>query len=180
MISLQEFFNRPEHAQAKGIVQKNNIIKRNIIAHMAIAGDSTLADLAKKLHISIPTVTKLVEELLAENIIADRGKIETSGGRRPNVYGLTNSAIYFAGIEVSRDQIVLVITDLQNNRNARAISRSTIRTSASKPFARRSRISSPAAASTAPSCWVSAFAWPAASIRKRGEATNISLIRNSR
>ena len=45
MISLQEFFNRPEHAQAKGIVQKNNIIKRNIIAHMAIAGDSTLADL---------------------------------------------------------------------------------------------------------------------------------------
>ena len=105
MISLQEFFNRPEHAQAKGIVQKNNIIKRNIIAHMAIAGDSTLADLSKKLHISIPTVTKLVEELLAENIIADRGKIETSGGRRPNVYGLTNSAIYFAGIEVSRDQI---------------------------------------------------------------------------
>ena len=72
MISLQEFFNRPEHAQAKGIVQKNNIIKRNIIAHMAIAGDSTLADLAKKLHISIPTVTKLVEELLAENIIADQ------------------------------------------------------------------------------------------------------------
>ena len=174
MISLQEFFNRPEHAQAKGIVQKNNIIKRNIIAHMAIAGDSTLADLAKKLHISIPTVTKLVEELLAENIIADRGKIETSGGRRPNVYGLTNSAIYFAGIEVSRDQIVLVITDLQNN-----IIQSE-RTSASKPFARRSRISSPAAASTAPSCWVSAFAWPAASIRKRGEATNISLIRNSR
>ena len=168
MISLQEFFNRPEHAQAKGIVQKNNIIKRNIIAHMAIAGDSTLADLAKKLHISIPTVTKLVEELLAENIIADRGKIETSGGRRPNVYGLTNSAIYFAGIEVSRDQIVLVITDLQNNIIQ------------SKPFARRSRISSPAAASTAPSCWVSAFAWPAASIRKRGEATNISLIRNSR
>lgn len=74
MISLQEFFNRPEYAQAKGIVQKNNIIKRNIIAHMAIAGDSTLADLAKKLHISIPTVTKLVEELLAENIIADRAR----------------------------------------------------------------------------------------------------------
>ncbi len=49
MISLQEFFNRPEHAQAKGIVQKNNIIKRNIIAHMAIAGDPTLAHLAKKL-----------------------------------------------------------------------------------------------------------------------------------
>ena len=115
MSSLQEFFNRPEHDHAKGIVQKNNIIKRSIIAYMAVHGECTLAELARELHISIPTVTKLVEELLAENIIADRGKIETSGGRRPNVYGLTNSAIYFAGIEVSRDQIVLVITDLQNN-----------------------------------------------------------------
>lgn len=115
MISLQEFFNRPEQANAKGIVQKNNIIKRNIIAHMAIEGDSTLADLARKLHISIPTVTKLVDELLSEDIIADRGKIETSGGRRPNIFGLTNSAIYFAGVEINRDQITLVVTDLQNN-----------------------------------------------------------------
>ncbi|WP_297447407.1 ROK family transcriptional regulator [uncultured Alistipes sp.] len=115
MISLQEFFNKPENTQAKGIVQKNNILKRNIIAHMAIEGDSTLADLAKQLHISIPTVTKLVDELLVEGIVADRGKIETSGGRRPNVFGLTNSSIYFAGAEVSRDQIIMVVTDLQNN-----------------------------------------------------------------
>ena len=97
MISLQEFFNKPENTQAKGIVQKNNILKRNIIAHMAIEGDATLADLAKQLHISIPTVTKLVEELLHDGILADRGKIETNGGRRPNVFGLTNSSIYFAG-----------------------------------------------------------------------------------
>ena len=115
MSSLQEFFNQPENGKAKGIVQKNNILKRNIIARMAIEGECTLADLARELHVSIPTVTKLVEELLSENIIADRGKIETSGGRRPNIFGLTHSAIYFAGIEVSRDQIVMVITDLHNN-----------------------------------------------------------------
>ncbi|MDD3107665.1 MAG: ROK family transcriptional regulator [Alistipes sp.] len=115
MSSLQEFFSMPENGAAKGIVQKNNILKRNIIARMAIEGESTLADLAKELHVSIPTVTKLVEELLEEDIIADRGKIETSGGRRPNIFGLTHSAIYFAGVEVSRDQIFMVMTDLHNN-----------------------------------------------------------------
>ena len=116
MSTLQEFFNQPgKNGKAKGIVQKNNILKRNIIAHMAIEGECTLADLARELHVSIPTVTKLVDELLADKIIADRGKIETSGGRRPNVFGLTHSSIYFAGIEISRDQMVLMLTDLHNN-----------------------------------------------------------------
>ena len=116
MSTLQEFFSQPgKDGKAKGIVQKNNILKRNIIAHMAIEGECTLADLARELHVSIPTVTKLVDELLADKIIADRGKIETSGGRRPNVFGLTHSSIYFAGIEISRDQMVLMLTDLHNN-----------------------------------------------------------------
>lgn len=115
MISLQDFFSTPSQENTKGIVQKNNILKRNIIAHMAIKGQCTLAELSKELHISIPTVTKLVEELVQENIITDLGKIETNGGRRPNIFGLTDSAIYFAGIEISRDQIVSVVTDLKNH-----------------------------------------------------------------
>ena len=82
---------------------------------MAIHGDCTLAELAQKLHISIPTVTKLIDELVQDKIIIDRGKISTSGGRRPNIFGLANSTIYFAGVEISRDQMVLAITDLQNN-----------------------------------------------------------------
>lgn len=111
---MQEFFNNQTNDTAKGIVQKNNIIKRSIIAYLAVKGESTLADLARELNISIPTVTKLIEELIADKIVCDRGKIETSGGRRPNIFGLGNSAIYFAGFEVSRDQIVCIVTDLQN------------------------------------------------------------------
>ena len=50
MSSLQEFFNRPEHDHAKGIVQKNNIIKRSIIAYMAVHGECTLAELAREVY----------------------------------------------------------------------------------------------------------------------------------
>lgn len=99
----------------KGITHKNGIIKRNIIAHMAVKGECTLSELTKELHISVPTITKLVQELVEEHIVADLGKVETPGGRRPNIFGLANSAIYFAGVNVGRDNLHFIITDLQNN-----------------------------------------------------------------
>ena len=115
MASLTEFFNKHEDDALKGITHKNSIIKRNIIAHMAINGECTLSELTKELHISVPTITKLVQELVDENIVTDLGKVETPGGRRPNIFGLANSAIYFAGVSVSRDKMTFLITDLQNN-----------------------------------------------------------------
>lgn len=115
MTSLTEFFNKHEDDALKGIIHKNSIIKRNIIAHMAINGECTLSELTRELHISVPTITKLVQELVDENIVTDLGKVETPGGRRPNVFGLASSAIYFAGVNVGRDNMSYLITDLQNN-----------------------------------------------------------------
>ena len=113
MSSLIDFFNNT--ANNTGLSHKNNIIKRNIIAYMATHGEVTLAELTKELKISVPTITKLVQELADENIVNDLGKVETPGGRRPNVFGLTSSTIYFAGVHVGRDRMNCVITDLQNN-----------------------------------------------------------------
>ena len=115
MTSLAKYFNIDDEANLKGITHKNNIIKRNIIAYMALNGESTLSELTRELHISVPTMTKLVQELVDDLIVIDLGKVETPGGRRPNVFGLANSAIYFAGINVARDHMTYVITDLQNN-----------------------------------------------------------------
>lgn len=116
MTSLTEFFNKHEDEIAmRGVSHKNSLIKRNIIAYMAVNGECTLSELTKELHISVPTITKLVQELVDENIVTDLGKVETPGGRRPNVFGLANSAIYFAGVHVGRDNMTFLITDLQNN-----------------------------------------------------------------
>ena len=115
MTSLTEFFVKHDDETVKGVTHKNSVIKRNIIAHMAVNGECTLSELTKELHISVPTITKLVQELVEENIVTDLGKVETPGGRRPNIFGLANSAIYFAGVYVGRDNMRFVITDLQNN-----------------------------------------------------------------
>ena len=115
MTPLAKFFNIDADATLKGIMHKNNIIKRSIIAYMAVNGDCILSELTRELHISVPTMTKLVQELVDDHIVIDLGKVETPGGRRPNVFGLANSAIYFIGINVGRDHMAYVVTDLQNN-----------------------------------------------------------------
>ena len=115
MVSLKQFFNQHDESPQKGITHKNNLLKRNIIAYMVTHGECTLSELTRQLHISIPTMTKLVSELVDEHIVVDNGKIETSGGRRPNIFGLANTAIYFAGIDVCRDRIGFIVSDLKNN-----------------------------------------------------------------
>ncbi len=83
MSSLTEFFNRHGDESLHGISHKNNLIKRNIIAYMAVNGECTLSELTKELHISVPTITKLVQELVEENIVSDLGKVETPADAVP-------------------------------------------------------------------------------------------------
>jgi len=115
MASMKYYLNEVDKNTAKGVTQKNLLAKRSIITYMAVHGSCTLADLADELNMSIPTVTKLVAELQEDNIVVDYGKIETSGGRRPNLYGLAQSAIYFVGVDVCHRSISFVLTDLTNN-----------------------------------------------------------------
>ena len=51
MTSLTEFFNKHEDDALKGISHKNSIIKRNIIAYMAVNGECTLSELTKELQL---------------------------------------------------------------------------------------------------------------------------------
>ena len=76
----------------RNIDGKNSILKKKIIALCINEGDYSLADLSKELNTSIPTITKLVGELMDEGFLVDMGKLGTNGGRRPSIYGLNPSA----------------------------------------------------------------------------------------
>lgn len=81
---------------------KNAIFKINIIRYYINNGENTLADLGKEMDLSVPTVTKLVGELIDEGYVVDFGKQETNGGRRPNVYGVNPDSGYFLGVDIKR------------------------------------------------------------------------------
>lgn len=94
---------------------KSSLLKKSILAYLKGTEESTIADLSKELNISIPSVTKLVTELKEDGYLTDQGKIETAGGRRPNIFGLAADAFYFLGVDVRRRRIDFVLLDFQGN-----------------------------------------------------------------
>lgn len=92
---------------------KNAILKKQMIALCINEGDYSIADFSKELNTSIPTITKLVGELIDEGFLVDMGKQGTNGGRRPSIYGLNPSAGYLVGTEVNSGSISVAVTNFK-------------------------------------------------------------------
>lgn len=92
---------------------KNAALKQKILGLCINDGDFSLADLSKELGTSIPTTTKLVDELLEDGLLEDRGKQGTNGGRRPSIFGLNPSAGYFVGVDIRRKFISYAVIDFK-------------------------------------------------------------------
>lgn len=90
-------------------------IQKGIIELCIKNGDCSIADFSKELSVSVPTVTKLVAELISDGYLTEKGKVGTSGGRRPNTFGLNPDAGYFVGVDVARQHIHIAIADFTGN-----------------------------------------------------------------
>jgi glucokinase-like ROK family protein len=82
---------------------RSALVKKRIINYFIYTGSSTLTELSKELNLSVPTVTKFVDEMCTEGYINDYGKLETNGGRHPNIYGLNPESGYFIGVDMKKD-----------------------------------------------------------------------------
>ncbi len=100
---IQTFLNSPDN--------RNGSTKREIVRLCIQSGNHSIADLSKDLNSSVPTVTKIVNDLIDDGYLLDLGKQGTSGGRRPSIYGLNPQAGYFVGVDVARQHFHIAITD---------------------------------------------------------------------
>lgn len=92
---------------------KGESLKGKIISILILRGQTTIPELARWLDVSIPTVTKFINELFEEKLILDLGKVETSSGRRPNIYGLNPNAAYFVGVDVNNTHVEIALMDMK-------------------------------------------------------------------
>ena len=81
---------------------KSALVKKRIITHYIYNASSPITDLSKELDLSIPTVTKFISEMCEDGYINDYGKLETSGGRHPSLYGLNPESGYFIGVDIKK------------------------------------------------------------------------------
>ena len=92
---------------------KNALIKLNILRYFINNGENTLPELGKEMDVSVPTVTKLVSELIEDGFVIDFGKLETNGGRRPNIYGLNPDSGCFLGVDIKKFKVNIALINFK-------------------------------------------------------------------
>lgn len=109
------FFEEINNDNLTGVALKNITIKKLVISYFAKIGNCTIADLCKELGLSAPKITSILTDLIADGLVNDYGKIESTGGRKSHLYGLSKESAFFIGVDVKQNHINIGITDLQNN-----------------------------------------------------------------
>ena len=111
----QRLFNLLSIENTSGVVYKNKTLKRLIISHIDLKGNTTITELSKELNTSVPKITSLVNELIEEGLLKDNGKFDSTGGRRASFYGLVAGACYFIGVDVKRFYINIGLLDFKKH-----------------------------------------------------------------
>lgn len=92
----------------KKLSNNNKIIKQ-----LYFAGSMSCADFSLQLKKSLPFTTKLVNDLVEEDVIVETGFAPSTGGRRPLMYSIKPNILYI--IAVSIDQFVTRIALMDSN-----------------------------------------------------------------
>ncbi|RNI29937.1 ROK family transcriptional regulator [Rufibacter immobilis] len=109
------FFEEINSDSPTGVAFKNVNLKKKVISYFANTGNATIAELGKELNLSVPKVTSLLNELIQDGLVQDHGKVDSTGGRKPNVYGLAPDSAFFLGIEVKTHHINIGLTNFQKS-----------------------------------------------------------------
>ncbi|WP_431308692.1 hypothetical protein [Alicyclobacillus fastidiosus] len=73
----------------------------------------TKAVIASEAELTFATVSNLIEEMQADDLIIGMGYAQSQGGRKPVLYRLNPDAFYFIGIDLQVEKIVCVLTDFE-------------------------------------------------------------------
>lgn len=94
--------------------KKSAQLKREILRKL-LHGGKNIADLSHDLGLSVPTLSKVVTELIDEGLVINLGKQGATGGRRPSIYGLDPQAGYFMGVDIRHETIVMGIINFRGD-----------------------------------------------------------------
>ncbi|MDP2337188.1 MAG: ROK family protein [Bacteroidota bacterium] len=108
--------NYLEDSDMNVVELKNNFQKRKIIKHLFLYGSMANTDLGKYVKLSTPKIISLLNELKSEGLIEELGQGNSSGGRRPNLYGNKEDAFYIVGISINIYQTSVSIFNARNQK----------------------------------------------------------------
>jgi len=88
--------------------------KKKILNLLHTHGYTSAPELSKWLKISLPTCIVLLNDLILQGYVKNIGIGESSGGRKPNLYGLPDDAFYVISCDFARYYASMTICDCNN------------------------------------------------------------------
>ncbi|MFG1623576.1 ROK family transcriptional regulator [Kribbella sp. NPDC049227] len=86
--------------------------RAQVLGRLRAHGNLSKAMLARDLGLSVPTISEILADFETEGVVQPVSEGESSGGRRPILYGLRMDRLLAAGVSVDRHHISAVISDL--------------------------------------------------------------------
>lgn len=93
-------------------VEKKKLLQRiKILEYLFLNGKTSNAEICNQFNISLPTSVSLINQLIDHGIVTKKGRGESEGGRKPDLYGLVEKTFYVLAIHVDQFKIRLAILD---------------------------------------------------------------------
>lgn len=93
----------------EGIKAQN---RSNIYQFLYDNGCASRQDIVIGLHISLPTVTQNLNNMIAEGLICEQGTVGNTGGRRATTYSIVPNAHTAIGLDITRNHVTAVVVNL--------------------------------------------------------------------
>lgn len=132
-MNVDPIFSRADMMEENSSIRlKKFLLKKRIVQLLYLEGNKSIPDIGRATGMSIPTITRTINELIDEGLVLDNGIGASIGGRRPNLYLLNPEARYVLGIDMGRfsthisilnlnRQIIssdgVIVSELENDEN---------------------------------------------------------------
>jgi predicted NBD/HSP70 family sugar kinase len=100
--------------QSEAIELKKRGHKKRILRAIYFNGPLSNSELSKRIKLSTPKINSLLVELIDNNLIQDLGRGNSSGGRRPNIYGIVENSFYVVGITINIHRTIISVFNSNN------------------------------------------------------------------
>jgi N-acetylglucosamine repressor len=100
--------------QSQGVEQKKTINKKQVLRSLYFRGPLSNSALSKVVKLSTPKINSLLLELIEDGLVIELGRGDSSGGRRPNIYGLAEDGFFVVGITININRTIISVFNSNN------------------------------------------------------------------
>lgn len=101
----------------EGVVEaKNYLNKLKLIKNLYLKGSNTAGEICHEVGISLPTVNSLLGDLMASGEVIKHGRAESQGGRKPDLYKLSENSFFITSVDINKFRVRVAIYNSNNSK----------------------------------------------------------------